>query len=391
MTQKIQSVEIQNFKGIDFQKIDISGNHVYLIAKNGGGKTSFIDAAFGSVKNAKPLKEGAKKGHVSINIDDYLVEFKFSEKNQKPKLNIFDKSGAAQSSPAALFEKLFGVQNFDIDEFLSRSASKKVDFIKNIIGIDWSDADAKYKTLYEERTFLNRIIKEFDAKIGDSILMRNTEEIDTSVLMAKSKEVNESNSTRFTIKNGVDDRIVRIEYLKKELSKLEKEVEDGSEWLDKNPIIETESIDSAIEEAIEHNQKLAVFNQQQKGRKEADEAVEKVEAIQKEMDQINEAKRSELEAADMPVKGLTFDDDQLYLDGLPFESNQINSARRIVAGLEIQYALKGDVSIARLEGSMLDKDSMNEVIDWADKKGVQLFVEKVDYDGEELKIEISES
>jgi hypothetical protein len=78
------------------------------------------------------------------------------------------------------------------------------------------------------------------------------------------------------------------------------------------------------------------------------------------------------------------------LDGLPFESNQINTARKIIAGLEIQFALMSDVKIARFDGSLLDNKSIAEVENWAKEKGVQLFVELVDRDGDELKIEVQE-
>ena len=54
---KIQKVEIKNFKGLREVSQEINGKNVYLIAPNGAGKTSFIDACFGNMPN-KPLKDG---------------------------------------------------------------------------------------------------------------------------------------------------------------------------------------------------------------------------------------------------------------------------------------------------------------------------------------------
>lgn len=391
MAQRIQEVLIQNFKGIDQAKVDLNGKHVYLVAKNGAGKTSFIDAAFGNVKTSKPLKDGARKGLVSITIDDYICEFTFTEKNQKPKLNIFDRSGRVQKAPATLFEKLFGIQNFNIDDFLSQSSSKQVDFIKEIIGIDWTDIDNKYKSLYEERKFLNRKIKEQDAKISSIPFMKDTSVKDTDALIKFIDEAKDKNSEIQRISDGVKSREDEISELEEKLANLRKQVEDGNKWLNSNNPIDTEEKENELKEAIKHNQDVALFQQYEEDRKKGKEDIEAVDKIQEEMDKIQELKKQQLSECEMPVKGLTFDDDKLYLDGLPFESSQINMARRIIAGLEIQYALRGEVSIARLEGSLLDKDSMQEVIEWADEKGIQLFVEKVDFDGEELKIEVVES
>ena len=92
----------------------------------------------------------------------------------------------------------------------------------------------------------------------------------------------------------------------------------------------------------------------------------------------------------MPVKGLKFDGESLTLDGQPFNSDQINTARRIIAGLELQYFKMKDVKIARFDGSLLDNQSLTHVKKWAEDKGIQLFVEFVERDGDKLKIEIDQ-
>ena len=102
------------------------------------------------------------------------------------------------------------------------------------------------------------------------------------------------------------------------------------------------------------------------------------------------SKKKAIQEANLPVTGLSFDDEKIYLDGLPFKSNQINTARRIIAGLEISYALLGQVRIARFDGSLLDKNSMEAVKEWAKEKDLQLFVEIVDREGNDFKIDIQE-
>lgn len=396
MATRIQRVAIHNFKCIDHEEVEMNGSNVYLTAPNARGKTSFIDACFGQMPGT-PLKEGTRKGGVEIEIDGYVLDFKFTQKNQKAKLNIFDAEGKPQKAPATLFKELFGVTDFNIDDFLKLSSSKQVDFIKDIIGIDWTDIDNRRKELYDDRTFKNRRIKELDARLTGKMFKKNLEKIEIDPIM---KRLNEANSLNSKIERGenfikdVEEEIseaeCQVEALNKKIERLKSERDKSNKWLSENKKVSTEDIEKEIKEATENNEQIALQSQFDSEREECQKLVKEVDTIEEEMNEIDETKKKELESAEMPVRGLTFDDDKLYLDGIPFESDQINTARRIIAGIEIQYALSGEVKIARFDGSLLDKKSMKEVHEWAEKRGVQLFVEIVDREGEELRIEVEE-
>jgi len=179
--------------------------------------------------------------------------------------------------------------------------------------------------------------------------------------------------------------------LESKLFALNSEIEKGEMWLNQNCRTLITAHEKALSEAIEHNKSIALYTQYKKDREEGEENVNSVIEVERKMEEIKAIKKEELLAIDIPVKGLTFEEEGLYLDGLPFESNQINTARRIIAGLEIQYQLLGTVKISRIEGSLLDKKSLEEVIAWADSKDLQLFIEKVDMEGGELEVKIIES
>ena len=54
---RVERVEIKDFKGAPDVNLEIGGANVYFVGKNGGGKTSLIDAIFGNLKKIKhPLK-----------------------------------------------------------------------------------------------------------------------------------------------------------------------------------------------------------------------------------------------------------------------------------------------------------------------------------------------
>ena len=132
MANKIQEITIQNFKGIDFKVETLNGHHIILVGKNGGGKTSFIDAAIGNIQGIEqPLKEGAKKGLVRVEVEGYTIEHKFTQKNQKPKLSIYDKKGVLQGAPANLFKELFQITYLESMLRSSSSTPSKIPLRKS--------------------------------------------------------------------------------------------------------------------------------------------------------------------------------------------------------------------------------------------------------------------
>ena len=60
---------------------------------------------------------------------------------------------------------------------------------------------------------------------------------------------------------------------------------------------------------------------------EYNQAVAQQEHLNTELAAVEQAKKDAIASSQLPVPGLTFDDTQLYLNGLPFEPNQINTAR----------------------------------------------------------------
>ena len=386
---RVQKVEIKNFKSISSVSTELNGNNVFLVAPNGQGKTTFIDACFGNMPK-QPLKSGEKKGSVSVDLGEYIVEHKFTAINQKPKLTIFDKSGRPQKTPAKLFKELFGITDFDIDAFLSQTPKKQVEIIKQMIGIDWSDVDERFKELYQERTFKTRQAKEIDGEVADRPFAIMGEPISVDDIQKQLIQAIDDNAKIERIKAGLVERQQRLDELAKEHKEVIDAVKAGQKWLEGKTIVDVSELQETIASAAEHNASHAANEQVGKLRAKAGEMWDQVETIQTEMDEIEATKKSELENSVMPIKGLEFDDDQLFLDGLPFNSDQINTARRITAGLELQFQMMNDVKIARLDGSLLDKKSMKAVEEWAEERNIQLFVELVDRDGDELKIEVHE-
>lgn len=394
---KVHRIKIRNFKGLDHYEFSLDGKNIYVMGPNAVGKSSFIDAVYGKMPK-QPLKENKASGEVAITTDDYIFEFKFNDKG-KQYLNVFDKEGTRYASPKTLFKEIFGAKEFSIDNFLSWSETKKVDFIKDLAGIDWEEVDQRYKELYDERTYLNRNVKEIDAKLIGVDLSETPVYIDIEPLKEKIKEAEVKNEPIIHVKNQMKAKESELQIVNEQLEQLlekkrslNEDLVKGNSWLEQHELVDIEPIQLQVIQAQENNYK---YDSQENLRQLKDESVNtwmKISKIEKEMEEIKELKKSELENANLPIKGLTIDESKLYLDGLPFNSDQINTARRIIAGLEIEAALNvnGEMQIASFDGSLLDNNSIKEVEKWAEENDLQLFIEFVERDGNDLVLKIQE-
>ena len=399
-THKIQEVTIKNFKGIDFQHFSPMGKNVYLIGPNQAGKTSIIDAILLNIPEL-PLKNGEHKGEIAIDLGAYQIEYKFSEKNQKGKLSIFSaEDGAEVKAPATLLKQLFGVKDFKIDEFLQLSDAKQLEKIKEIAGVDFSALDKEFAGLYDNRRILARELKEIEAQTlmlkFDSVV--GTERKDPNTLQAKIKEAIEHNSELQAVRDRQMNRLAVIEQKKKALAELQQYLQEAElqatqaqVYIDTEKEIDTDGIEEELRNVYSFNELVEANFRAKAIREKEKNWLQEISETEKRMQQIKDEKVKMIEAANLPVKGLTIDDAGLYLDGLPFRSNQINTARRIIAGLEIQLAMMGEVRVAAFDGSLLDNKSMAEVIKWAAEKDVELFIEEVAKSSDKLEIKITEA
>lgn len=104
---KVQNISVQNFKGITEQQIQANGCHVFLIASNGKGKTSMIDAVWAGLGGKKmpkePVKQGEKKANIKIDIGEYIAEVIIDSKTGKQKFTL----KTADGKPVKVQPKLY--------------------------------------------------------------------------------------------------------------------------------------------------------------------------------------------------------------------------------------------------------------------------------------------
>jgi recombinational DNA repair ATPase RecF len=391
---KVKRIEIRNFKAIQEADIDLNSSHLMIIGKNGVGKSTIgklVQDLLTKNTPVKPLKEGEKQGYCQVELSDgSIIHYAFDEVGQK--LNIISKT--EQGSLAQILKKLSGKgMSFDIDAFLQMAPKPRKEMLMQVAGIDLTHLEARYNQAYQQRAEANMKLKTQQARIKPySEELVGKEKVDLVKITNQYNEALAHNLQINTLTEKAGNLDAEISELKKKLALLEQERLDVQNYLNNNiPITsaaitdmqkqigEAEGINAKIDEA---NRLSEEFSLAEKYEKEASQAHNLLLSIEVEKETI-------LKNANLPA-GICFTSEGLEIDGLPFESNQIATSRKMIAALEIAERMLGDIRYLHFDASILDKQNAQKIIDWANERDLQLCLERALWDGGELSYEIIE-
>jgi hypothetical protein len=169
-------------------------------------------------------------------------------------------------------------------------------------------------------------------------------------------------------------------------------VEKGIEWLAKNTEPNTAEITNRLSEAKEHNRMVSLISEYRERHREMMDVKEKAEKQEAVIKTLDAEKVKIIEASQLPVKGMTWDDKHIYLDGLPMEDGQQNTARLLEVGLEISMALNNPLKLVFIsEASLFDKPHLDAAIKKIKERDYMVICEVVDPEGGDLRIEFEEA
>lgn len=428
---KIKKISIKNFKAISEKEIDFNGCSAIITAGNNKGKTSLLRGLIDRIRGEKPeliVKQDEKKGFNIVELSDgSLIEWKFTEKSES--FAYTTKEGIKQTTGviSTIGKKLFGTK-FDIDVFLNSSPDKQVKELQNIVGLDFTEIDKKYKEAYDNRTLANNELKRLRAisltapekveKPEIDILKKELEKINAENHRLKEnwkvqnekhlKEIQVFNDLQRSIKETHNAQTEEFKRIHSSLSYLQrffdfeaaqkyifelKEPEPQKEITNLpepnyTPISEINNrIDNAQEQLRKFDaceRELADFNKWVEQGKVAKLEAEKCDSI---VQEIKSEKRQMINGAKIPNDFEITDNNILY-KGLPLTNSQQSSSARYIAALKLGALVLGKVRTLHFDASFLDKKSLAEVQEWANKNDLQLLIERPDFDGGEIKYDI---
>lgn len=444
----IKKLELLNFQVIEKFEAEFDGNVYFITGDNELGKSTLLKAIGALLTGERDdvLRNGASKGFAKMIVGDDGEEFdvalSFTENNPRGTLTIKQKSTGMQTNNVSMLSRIFGYQDFDAVEFSRWSETaegrrKQIAVVKSLLAPAVRERieaiDAKVAELKNERTGVNRDVKTFDtlvaqlsAQLEPGDTEKYAEPIDVKDLMAqqatnaqlieKAKTVRAALAQRTEQLSGIPFRVEEAEKAYKEAkaeaqrmleeaektynqsiaqinlekADFESRKKNAEDWLAKyeanNP--EKSNVATLLEQADSHNKRYNLVCQYKEKKDQFDRIKTQSEQMDATIDALGKERADLITKAELPIDGLTFTDDGLELNGVPFVPGKVSDSQIMEIAAKLVIASNPTVKVFRIaRGESLGQKRLETIVDIAKRNGFQGFIEQVRRGQNEMSIE----
>lgn len=416
---RVVKLVAENVKGLKAIEITPDENLQVIAGANGQGKTSVMDAiwlalAGGAASKglAKPMRDGTDHAKSQLDLGEYIVTRKWTS-NDKSTLTVTSKEGAKFSSPQKMLDELIGSLSFDPLAFANLDPKKQLETLLKLVNIDPSKIDSQKKTLFDNRTVINREVKTLRSKLDEyaDISFGNIpdEEVKSSDVLEEMTKAQTALQTNNNKRQYLTELMGEYKVLKSEtendhmaITRLEQQLKAMKESYEEKQrvLIEIREKGTKVQEEVQSlvDPDMTVFNEKLAKIDEINQAVRRKKSIQQLADEfqqksdhaddltlkiknLDEQKEKMMKEAKFPIEGLTFDENGILYNGVPLK--QCSAAERLKVSMAMAMALNPRLKVIRiLDGSLLDKKNMKVIEDLAKENDYQVWIEVVDESGQ---------
>lgn len=233
-------------------------------------------------------------------------------------------------------------------------------------------------------------IKNNEIAAADKAAKDAQAEYDRIVAEAKKALDVAKKQSKADAKAAADKYVETLAQIEADKADYETRKNNAAAWLEKYEANNPEKLDTAeqLKKAEEHNRinGLVVDYQTKKKQKEAAEKVarthdEKLATLLKQRETL-------IAKSKLPIAGLTFTDDGLELNGVPFVAGKVSDSQIMEVAAKLIIASNPTVKVFRIaRGESLGEKRLQTIIDIARKNGFQGFIEEVKRGQDDLQIE----
>lgn len=444
----VKKLELVNFQVIKEFNADFDGNVYFITGDNELGKSTVLKAIGALLTGNRDavLKNGECKGFAKMIVGDdgeeYEVELKFTKANPRGTLSIKSKTTGMKSDNVSMLQKIFGYTDFDAVEFSRWSETaegrrKQIEVVKSLLPEEVrtriAEIDTTVAGLKTERTGVNRDLKTYKS-ISDAAgqglttqdLKTYAKQKDITELMKEQAEYAQLIEKAKTVRSALEQRkkqleeiperlaeakatyekaieeakkaIERTEKLYKEaIAQIESEKADyearkanAEKWLANYEENNPEKLDTAeqLRKAEEHNKKAAKVADYLSKKKQADDKKAEAEKMDSEIAELSAEREKLISSAKLPISGLSFSDDGLVLNDVPFVAGKVSDSQIMEVAAKLIIASNPTVKVFRIaRGESLGQKRLQAILDLAKKEGFQGFIESVVRGQQDLIIE----
>lgn len=434
----VKKLELVNFQVIKEFNADFDGNVYFITGDNELGKSTVLKAIGALLTGNRDavLKNGESKGFAKMIVGDdgeeYEVELKFTKANPRGTLSIKSKTTGMKSDNVSMLQKIFGYTDFDAVEFSRWSETadgrrKQIEVVKSLLPEEVrtriAEIDTTVAGLKTERTGVNRDLKTYKS-ISDAAgqglttqdLKTYAKQKDIAELMKEQAENAQLIEKAKTVRSALEQRkkqleeiperlaeakatyekaieeakkaIERTEKLYKEaIAQIESEKADyearkanAEKWLANYEENNPEKLDTAeqLRKAEEHNKKAAKVADYLSKKKQADDKKAEAEKMDSEIAELSAEREKLISSAKLPISGLSFSDDGLVLNDVPFVAGKVSDSQIMEVAAKLIIASNPTVKVFRIaRGESLGEKRLQSILDLAKKEGYQGFIESV--------------
>lgn len=422
----IISLDIANIMRISTAFIAAEGESVVTVGgKNGHGKSSCLGAiamALGGKKLCppEPLRRGEHHGHVTVDLGPYVITRRFwrnEDDTLESSLQVQSPDGAAYKSPQTLLDKLVSDLTFDPLAFLDLPPKDQREYVRKFVGLDFRALDAQRAAALEAARECETVLKiaDHDVKAGEFYADAPDAPVDIDALLAGLAAAETAERAASDADRAVDAKRRAYQATLEALTRNDQAIAALEQQLQAARALGVTLAETKVREEAEGQslrqaavaaravvpdtsvlraqlaQATTINARVQANRRHAalldarDQAREELTQVRTRIAAIDADKQRHLAAAAFPVPGLSFSDDGLMFDGLPFEqasyAQQLRTA--VAMGLASHPTLK--VLLIR-HGNALDRASLALLGEMAAAAGAQVWIEKVAETGEGVSV-----
>lgn len=389
---KIVSLQAENFKRLKAVEIAPEGNSVVIAGKNAQGKSSVLDAIWAALAGKggavdRPIREGESKARVRLDLGEVIVERKWS--GARTTLEVTAASGARFPSPQKMLDDLVGRLSFDPLAFATMDTKQQLATLIELADLpfDPDDLAEQRKAAYDERTLVNREVKALAARVNSVSVPDDTpdEEVDVIDLTRQIARFESKVEEKKRLLDEHSRLRQRAEALHDELRDLQNQqaeiVAKGNEVNAEIAALKPpEDAEGQVRRAEEINRHVRAKRESDALRDSLQEATSRAKALTEKIHDLDVTKERGMAAASLPVEGLSFDDEGVTYNDVPF--SQASAAERLRVSVAMAMAMNPKVRVIRItDGSLLDSDNLALIEKMAADRDFQIWVERVDESG----------
>jgi DNA repair exonuclease SbcCD ATPase subunit len=444
----VKKLELVNFQVIKEFNADFDGNVYFITGDNELGKSTVLKAIGALLTGNRDavLKNGESKGFAKMIVGDdgeeYEVELKFTKANPRGTLSIKSKTTGMKSDNVSMLQKIFGYTDFDAVEFSRWSETaegrrKQIEVVKSLLPEEVrtriSEIDTTVAGLKTERTGVNRDLKTYKSisdAAGQGLTTQDLktyakpkditelmkEQAENAQLIEKAKTVRSALEQRKKQLEEIPERLAaakatyekaieeakkaieRTEKLYKEaIAQIESEKADyearkanAEKWLANYEENNPEKLDTSeqLRKAEEHNKMAAKVADYLSKKKQADDKKAEAEKMDSEIAELSAEREKLISSAKLPISGLSFSDDGLVLNDVPFVAGKVSDSQIMEVAAKLIIASNPTVKVFRIaRGESLGQKRLQAILDLAKNEGFQGFIESVVRGQQDLIIE----